>query len=139
MQFTKALRKGSVTNAYLYPNTTDLVGVLDRDERCVVRVDCRNGTVCFFTPSRLIIRNSTATQHLPYDSVIKCNWITRDEHPSDLAEESELKQQYFDRVYLHLSDGDAVELSELDQAYSHILTFFSWLLEKRETKSPTTS
>ena len=108
IRFTKSLRHGWATNIILDPDCVEILDALDADEKCVVRVDCRDGVACYFTPSRLLVRRPDSVQLINYNSITKCSWITPEKQPASVEEQQKMKRRLRKRGGGSLSDRKGV-------------------------------
>lgn len=138
IQFTKALRKGYVKNAQLYPQAPELViRHLEESEPVIVRIDARTVHYYWFTDRRLLWQiGNTVCPLFRYEDVDHVHWITKNPFqkldPRLSAEQGiellkNMKRENYDRLVVEV-DQREIPIYGLDQAYSPTLSFLEWII-----------
>ncbi len=95
-----------------------------------VRIDASDGGVYLLTPRRLLrIVGEEARPMVTYSELVGYDWIS-----PDVSRKVELKDEHFDRMYLHRRSGPPIVLDHLGQAVYPMLTFFGRVLEYQSQK-----
>jgi hypothetical protein len=95
-----------------------------------VRVDATDGSVYILTPRRLLrMVGDQAETVVLYSDVVGYDWIS-----PEMSKKVALKEDHFDRLYLHPRSGPPVLLDNLGQAVYPMLKFFARVLEYQSQK-----
>jgi hypothetical protein len=96
----------------------------------VARIDATDGGVYVLTPRRLLRMVGDQAQTLVlYSDVVGYDWIS-----PDMSKKVALKDEHFDRLYLHRRSGPDVVLDNLGPAVYPTLEFFARVLEYQSQK-----
>jgi len=90
----------------------------------------KHGRRFYFTERSMYVETDGFFAHLPYESIVTCDWI--DDDP-DLMVKARKKQEHGDRLILHDSERKRYELDGLGSAFQGMYMFFHWLKERRRT------
>ena len=95
-----------------------------------VRIDATDGSVYLLTPRRLLrMVGEQAQTVVLYSDLVGYDWIS-----PDMSKKVELKDEHFDRLYLHRRSGPHIVLDNLGEAVYPMLTFFGRVLEYQSQK-----
>lgn len=95
-----------------------------------VRVDATDGAVYLLTPRRLLrIVGDDARTIVTYSDLVGYDWIS-----PDISKKVELKDEHFDRIYLHRRSAPSISLEHLGRAVYPMLTFLGRVLEYQSQK-----
>ena len=95
-----------------------------------VRIDAMDGSVYLVTPRRVLrMVGDQAQTVVLHSEVVGYDWIT-----PDMSRKVELKDEHFDRLYLHRRSGPPIVLDNLGEAVYPMLEFFSRVLEYQSQK-----
>ncbi len=123
IQFRKALKKAQRRGEephYKFDDACDITDSLNEQERCIVRVDGRDGAVYHFTNQR-ILQDAPVREVIRYDRIAAAHWITK--NPENRLR---LKREEYDTFILQQYDGSEVTLRSLGDAWMPFLAFLSW-------------
>lgn len=95
-----------------------------------VRIDATDGSVYLLTPRRVLrMVGEQAQTVVLHSDVVGYDWIS-----PDMSRKVELKDEHFDRLYLHTRAGPPIVLDNLGQAVYPMLQFFARVLEYQSQK-----
>ena len=96
----------------------------------VARVDATDGSVYLLTPRRLLRMVGEQAQTVAmYSDLVGYDWIS-----PDMSKKVALKDEHYDRLYLHRRSGPDVVLDNLGHAVYPMLEFFARVLEYQSQK-----
>jgi hypothetical protein len=137
IQFTKALRRGFVNNAQLYPQAPEVVVQYVEDaEPVIVRINVTTGRYYWFTDRRMLLQiGSSVCQLFLYDGVKRVHWIRKEpfrlprslDPPESVEQILKMKTGHYDRLIVEMEQSE-IALEGLAQAYIPTLSFLQWLI-----------
>jgi hypothetical protein len=120
-----APRAGRSTNfATLFPTVLPDDLEVGQGESICAEIRNKHGRRFYFTERGMYVETDGFFAHLPYESIVTCDWI--DDDP-DLMVKARKKQEHGDRLILHDSERKRYELDGLGSAFQGMYTFFHWL------------
>ena len=131
IKFTKAIKKGHVSNVELCPQPPQTDIELENDEKWVAKIVSKIGQPYFFTSSRMIWKPEQNWHYLVYEDLRRVHWIN---DLDDMGEKLKLKQSLYDRVILEKHNGERIVLDQLGPSAFVLMNVFHWLLvqERRD-------
>jgi hypothetical protein len=95
-----------------------------------VRIDATDGSVYLLTPRRVLRMVGDQAQTVAvYSDLVGYDWIS-----PDMSKKVALKDEHFDRLYLHPRSGPPILLDNMGQAIYPMLKFFARVLEYQSQK-----
>ena len=95
-----------------------------------VRIDATDGGVYLLTPRRILrMVGEQAQTVVLYSDLVGYDWIS-----PDMSKKVALKDEHFDRLFLHPRSGPPIVLDNLGHAVYPMLEFFSRVLEFQSQK-----
>lgn len=129
MLFRRTLQKGFARNVEMDPiPSAEFAANLEAGENVVVAVTGSKGQNYWFTATRVVRQQEdVAREQFRYDEVQAAHWMFKDywnrlKRAQSMAETTEMKTSYFDRIEIETPRGIVV-LEGLQQAYSPTLQF----------------
>jgi hypothetical protein len=127
--FGEAMRKRIDLNATLVPDPAREVDLLG-DGGTAVRISTRVDGSLLVSPRRIVREvGAMVSDVATYTELVGYDWIS-----TDLSEKVRLKDDHYDRLYLHLQDSERVVLEGLGPAVYPLMTFLGKVLELRSQK-----
>jgi hypothetical protein len=127
--FRDAMRKRVNLNATLVPDPAREVDLLG-DGGTAVRISTRADGSLLVSPRRIVREvGAMVSDVAAFTELVGYDWIS-----PDLSEKVRLKDDHYDRLYLHLQGSEQVVLDGLGPAVYPLMTFLGKVLELRSQK-----
>jgi hypothetical protein len=127
--FSEAMKKRADLNAALVPDPSREVDLLG-DGGTAVRISTRADGSLLVSPRRIVREVGVMVSDVAtYADLVGYDWIS-----TDLAEKVRLKEDHYDRLYLHLEGSQRVVLEGLGPSVYPLMTFLGKVLELRSQK-----
>src|SRR5688572_30085418 len=113
IQLRKHEHRNALPNVDYYPSYHGQAVELESGESHVARVLASSRSVYYLTDRRVLLHEASGVVSVNYDDIVSCDWARRSTVD---AKRKRTKTEFFDGVTLGTHQGDAVDLTGLDQA-----------------------